>query len=452
VNAVTTLLVFLLGRRLMGRYSALAAAASFAFLSVGQPVLGPFAHATHFVILFAAAGALALLKAIETDRRAWLITSGALFGLALLMKQHGAFFALFAVAYLAWHQYRVELGSLRRFVLRAGMLLLGVAVPLAVTVVVLARAGVLGRFWFWTFTYASKYVTQVPLPAGLGIFLSKLGAIAGASALLWTMAAVGLIGVWRNDHRRGSRTFLLGFLLASFLAMVPGLYFRQHYFILALPAVALLAGVALDWVKKLLLKGQHSAAGVIVPLSMFVIAFGGAVLQQEFFLFERRPEDVSRATYGRNPFSESVEIAAYIKANTDEADRIAVLGSEPQIYFYANRLSATGHIYMYGLMEPHSYAEQMQREMIDEVERARPKFLVQVAVPESWLRQPGSAQVVFEWMPRYVKENFDLVGVAEIPSSGTTRYYWEAQAAGYTLRSQPAVLLYKRKGIAGAAD
>src|SRR5436190_14209482 len=68
VNAATILLIFLLARRLMEPLFATAAAASFAFLSLGQPVLGSYAHATHFVMLFAVAGSLALLKGIDTSR------------------------------------------------------------------------------------------------------------------------------------------------------------------------------------------------------------------------------------------------------------------------------------------------------------------------------------------------------------------------------------------------
>ena len=42
-------------------------------------------------------------------------------------------------------------------------------------------------------------------------------------------------------------SFLREFLLFSFLAVCPGFYFRRHYFILMLPAIALLAGVAVSF-------------------------------------------------------------------------------------------------------------------------------------------------------------------------------------------------------------
>ena len=69
------------------------------------------------------------------------------------------------------------------------------------------------------------------------------------------------------------------------------------------------------------------------------------------------------------PFLSLFRIADYLREHTTPDDTIAVLGSEPEIYFYSHRHSATGYIYTYPLMEPQKYARQMQEEMIREIER-----------------------------------------------------------------------------------
>jgi len=69
-------------------------------------------------------------------------------------------------------------------------------------------------------------------------------------------------------------------------------------------------------------------------------------------LFEASPADASRMIYPESPFPESIRIAEYLRERTTRNDTIAVLGSEPQIYFYSDRHSATGYVYTYGLMEP----------------------------------------------------------------------------------------------------
>jgi hypothetical protein len=67
---------------------------------------------------------------------------------------------------------------------------------------------------------------------------------------------------------------------------------------------------------------------------------------------------------------ESPEIARYVRERTTDDDRIAVIGSEPQIYFYTGRRPATRYLYTYPLMEPHPYAREMQLELCREVDAA----------------------------------------------------------------------------------
>ena len=86
--------------------------------------------------------------------------------------------------------------------------------------------------------------------------------------------------------------------------------------------------------------------------------------------------------------------------------QLRVLGSEPEIYFYSHRHSATGYIYTYGLMEPQKYAQQMQQEMIREIEGARPKYLISVAMGYSWLRRPDSEPAIFTWANEYMAQNY----------------------------------------------
>jgi hypothetical protein len=93
---------------------------------------------------------------------------------------------------------------------------------------------------------------------------------------------------------------------------------------------------------------------------------------------------------------------------------VAVLGSEPQIYFLSRRRSATGHIYTYALMERQPYARKMQDEMIAEIERNRPQFIVYVEEPYSWLRQDWSDPRLFDWWQDYWPRELTLVKTVPI--------------------------------------
>ena len=149
--------------------------------------------------------------------------------------------------------------------------------------------------------------------------------------------------------------------------------------------------------------------------------------------------------YGVNPFFESFTIADYIERNTGKMDDVAVLGSEPQIYFYSKRRSVTPYIYMYPLMEVHKYALNMQKNMIRDIESAQPAYLVFVNIPTSWSPWGESERLVFDWFKEY-NRGYDVVGVAEISPFEPTRYCWGDEARVYDPGEHPwYVTIHRRK-------
>jgi hypothetical protein len=70
---------------------------------------------------------------------------------------------------------------------------------------------------------------------------------------------------------------------------------------------------------------------------------------------------VSRAIYGGNPFIEAGEVGDYLRTHTQPNERIAVIGSEPEIYFYAQRQVSDGlHLHVRA-DEPQPYASRCRR-------------------------------------------------------------------------------------------
>ncbi len=442
INAATTFLVFLLARRLFGLLAGLVAAASYALLSTSPSVLGFAGHATHFVVLAALAGILLLLKAIEA-RRIWLFfLSGVLFGLAFLMKQPGILFAIFGGLYLAKTEYRDGRLDWRGLAPKAGAFVLGSILPFAVTCLVLFAAGTFQKFWFWTFLYSQKYASIIGIREGVHYFRLFAPEVVRPAFWIWAIAAVGLSAVLWDPKARAQRFFLGGFLFFSFLAVCPGLYFRLHYFILMLPAMALLAGVAVSSVRQSLLEGRHKAWSFL-PVLVFLVAFAGSIFLQREYFFEMDPVAACRAVYHTNPFPEAVEVGAYLKSHASPGARIAVLGSEPEIYFYADRHSATGYIYTYSLMEPQPYALQMQKEMMAEIEAAKPAFVVFVNVPQSFGRLASSETLILDWADSYVSTQYEKIGTVDMDDP--TDYIWGAAAKAYRPRSQLFIDVFRRK-------
>jgi hypothetical protein len=441
VNAATIILIFFLGRQLVNSVTGLAAGTTYAVLSISPSVLGFAGHATHYVLLPVLGGTLLLVS--STDRQAWgrLFASGLLFGIGLLMKQPALFFALFGTIYLVSRDLHRRVRAyeilVRVLIFGAGLIL-----PLVLTCLLLWQMGVFERFWFWTINYARQYGSLVSFSQAQQLFSYSAMKVMMAGWPIWALAGVGLVaGLWEK-RTRTSAVFLLGFLFFSALALCPGFYFRLHYFILVLPAVSLFTGVTISTLSDLAV--GRSIVVQFIPVLILGSALASPIIAERKFFFEASPADASRMIYPESPFAESVRIANYLQEHTTRSDTIAVLGSEPQIYFYSNRHSGTGYIYAYGLMEAQKYASQMQQEMIREIERARPKFLIFVVMPDSWLQGPESERLIFAWANEYTAQNYTVAGFVNIVAPDKTDYYF-----GSVPQSVPQlgkyILIYERK-------
>ena len=440
VNLVAIGLMFLLGRELLGEIGGIVTAASYAVLSLMPHVLGTAAHATHFVVLFAVAGTILLSRSADRKSPRRIFASGLLFGTAFLMKQPGLLFVVFGSAYLLTHDWRHRL-DLKRALSRNLLFVGGAVVPIGVTGLFLWSAGVFEKFWFWTVKYASHYGSQVSAGEGFQMFAGHFIGVIGTAWPIWGVGLVGLIAIAFDKTLRPRAGFLTTFSLFSALAVCPGLYFRPHYFILFLPALALISGSAIVAAFNFF----RTRAPVLRFAALLALAtcLAFPLWSERDFFFELPVAEANRLVNGTNPFPESIKIGDYIRSQSNPEDKIAVLGSEPQIYFYAQRLSATGYIYTYALMEPQPYAHQMQEEMIQEIETARPRFLVLIVMSKSWLAGPDSDQTIFRWADRYCENDYEEIGLINISEHGTD-YYFSNRPAGVTPAADH-ILIYRRK-------
>ncbi len=444
VNPITTLLVFWLAARLFGRLTGLIAGISYAALSTSPSVVGFAGHATHFVVLFAVGGALLLLVALKRNRAEIFFASGVLFGLAFLMKQPGVFFFVWAIAYLLWRKLRQPV-AWTELLRQSAALVAGFVGPFAATCLLTWRSGSFAEFWFWTFSYANRYGTNAGLKYGLEQLRANGADVIGPVVGIWSLAAIGVIAFLWNARARSNLFFSISFLLCSFLAVSPGLYYRNHYFILMLPAVAVLAGVAVGASVDTLQRRSGSLAISAIPVLLFVVAFAAAIYRQREFLFHLDPLQAAEQEYGQNPFPEALEIARHIEANTRPDATVAVLGCEPEIFFYSHRHSPTGHTCAYPILEP-TYGVTLQKQMEAEIQRGHPDIIVLINDPTSWIAFPKTASPseIMGWTNEYMKQSFELDGVVEMDKYGAN-YYWGERARKHPISMPSNIIVLKRR-------
>jgi hypothetical protein len=426
VSLATAGLVFLLTRRLCGNAAGVVAAGTYALLSINPANLGLAAHATHFVMLPALAGVVLLQNLEDHTRSARIFFAGLLLGLAVTMKQSGAAFGLFAAVWVAWCELSSGNRCWRRLFMRLGWLALGGMLPLVLMCGIVTLTGDFNRFWLWTVQYARAYTSISTFGWGtVAWMLENVWDQCQAAPGLWGLAVVGGLLLLCKQTLPRPRFFIISFSLFSFLAVCPGWYFREHYFIQLLPAAGLLTAVAFDTISGVWARRKLPFSPATIPSAIFAIAAAWTLIQWRDIYFLLTPVQACRAVYASSPFPEAVEISRFLTSHCAPDVRILVMGSEPEIYFYSHRRSATGYIYTYPLMEPQPYAAAMRGEMIQEIERANPAYVVFVNVHTSWQQNVTCTNTaMFDWFDQYRQERLQLVGVADILSDHRTEYRW----------------------------
>lgn len=438
VNAGSTVALFFLGRKLFDSRTGAIAAITFALMSLGEGTVGLAAHATQFVICCVLVGLLLLLRAMENARSWAFLSSGLLFGMAFILKQPGIIFGIFAGIILLTNQLQ-QRKPLRAVLYHTLLFTVGVMLPFAIMCGLIWRAGVFTKFWFWTVTCAGGRWLSLQDAWDILAFYFRANRV---QALWWCGAGFGFILMTRSGIPRPRKIFMALFTLFSMVAVSLGFQFRDHYFVLLLPTIGLLIGIGITEATKGL--SRPSLPGILrhTPVMIFAGLCLAVILVERKTFFELTPRQVIQNWYMGNPFCEAVDVAEYLKLHSSKTDRIAVIGSEPEIYFYSQRRSATGHLSTYILMEDHPFSEFLQQEMIDEISVSAPLYLVVVTNDGSWVQTERSRKRIFEWLAQFT-QSYELVGVVDARSSPAINRWNEEARSEATPKS--GLLVYRRK-------
>lgn len=419
----------------------------FFLMSLSYSLQGVFARAEHFVVLFALAGLWILSEAFGKNKKKMFFMffiGGFSLSLSFIMKQHGLFFTLFGLLYFGRKAYSGLMAKVldkKEFIKSFIIYFVGSIFPFLILILVYQIKGELSLLWFWTFAYAKEHLSIMTIPFGLEYLRSNFFLIARVHPFQTLLFFIGLLAVLLQI-RKNKNWIFLSFATASFLCIVPGFYFSKYYFNMFLPGLCLLAAVGAFYLAKKFAGKENFKKALFVVVLLATLY---PVFSQSDYLFSYSGHQTSRLIFGDNPFPEAMVIADYLKNNTNSSDKIAVLGSEPEIFFYTKRKSATGFIYMYSLMDDQKYAVQMQNQLIQEIESSMPKYIVFVSMDTSWRHSRHKGEIIINWYPNFLKDNYKLVGVADSYARDKTDYIWGEEALEYKIKSENIVWIYEKK-------
>lgn len=442
---LSIILLYVFARMAYDDWVAVAASGAFALLSMSYHVQGFWANAEHFILPFVLGANILLLLGLRTKRIMDILISGILFGCAALVKQHGAFFGLWgfiALLVFLWKDKNIDKKAVWKNI---GIYAGGVCIPIVICFSYLASVGVIDKFFLWTFAYAKEYSSLSIIREIKFNFIGAFFPLIRFASLIWIVSAIGVAVLFRKSYNRESSFLVLGFVLAGLIASSIGFYFRAHYLILILPAVALLFGIGIRFIFQVFSLASAPIVRYFPPVFIVVIAFIGTLSAHWDVLAQFSVAEVTQTVYHQNPFPYSLRIAELIKEKTSEKDRIAIIGNEPQLLFYAKRKSATSFIYTYSLMEDQPFAEQFRHEMMQQVESKAPKLLVYTRLQPEWYKKSRGMEELDSWFFQYAKSHYTPVARFEYFNIWDTLFVSDP----VRLESKPTHLfwisLYERK-------
>ncbi len=227
-------------------------------------------------------------------------------------------------------------------------------------------------------------------------------------------------------------------LIGASLSVMPGLRFYPHYWIHFMPCISIV-------VASLFSASKFSQNAMIGngALAIFLILFIFSINQRKEYYFSPNFTKELYSTYGDNPFPEMDVIAKYLKKKMTPSDEIGVLGSEPQLFMYLGKISPTRHVFPGFFMSDVVRGPGFQQEMISDFDKTKPKYIVFVNHPYSWLVKEAR-QPIFDWYNNVVMKTYHPVGFADIKNNTPTNYVWDVAATTYKPTGEKNIIVWER--------
>jgi len=379
------------------------AAAAFA-VSIGLAKLETNANTEFFMLLPMTAGLLAFTLARRTGSGWWYLVSGVLGGAAILTKTiyviPMAFLFLFAVA----QNRRTAPG--RHSLLspavwsRASMMIVGSLAAFAVFAVPLLLLGAFGdmmeclTYYSWIYSghvsLLSRLIATVKSPAFM-VFVT------GPWVVLAAFGAYVLLRAKDND----TGLLLAGWFAANLLSIYAAGRFYNHYYIVLLPAMALLVPAGIE----LVIKNWRT-----VPGQVFIVVALPALLMAPLSLTlhvyaQPTPSDRHIAKYESDRTdweARSPALGAWLADRTNPSDYIYNFGFQSELYFYADRTSPSRFFFDNAL----GLDEKYEREAVQELSANPPAYVVDSAIYEKKTELNYYSEPIKQW----IEQNYVYVG------------------------------------------
>ncbi len=411
--AASACALFFLALRFLEQKWAVLAALLFVLFSIDPLLYGTEANTEMFMLLPLILSVLFFFWAASSSRREIIlaITAGALIGLSTAFKQVAAVqwpFLVFMFPLFCGRQ-----GPIRRTASFAVYSAVGIAAVWGAICLFFSLRHGFGDFVYSVFTHNLEYVKGLSGSDRLHCLESTLKILAWDEWPVWLFSVVGLAWMLKSRRFRAFLFFVAWWMVSAAGVSASGYYF-PHYFQQILPVLCLTTAFGADALDRLaawktvspLLRRAALATVCLAPVAM--------VLLRITFLYSNA--EAVNVIYPGSHFAEKQILAQRLAQVTRPGDKVFIYGAEPEMLFYAQRVSATRYIFLFPLFGPYSDAKARQIATIKEITQNNPSAMV--FLPNELFFMPGSEQYFSEWSESYQLQNFDTDSCLAINPAG----------------------------------
>jgi hypothetical protein len=428
LNIIGGFLLVKIGEKWIDKKAGWLAGGFYMLFSLSFHVQGITANCEHFVVVFF----LLSLYFLVFQRYFFM---GFFAALAVLMKQQGAILLIFSLVYFIYILIKTkeEGFSLKKIALAK----IGFLIPLSIFLLSLWYHKAIDAFKFFAVDYAQTYI-QIRKPAfdfiNLKLLFEEWERFLFDCRISLVFALIlGFFHKKSTFKTPLNPLFLVLFVLIGYACVLPGWYFRAHYYQFMVPPVALLMAYLWSWFRSF---NQDILFKILYSSALYVgLCF--SIHSQKVYLFHEKKESVVNQMYPGLVFNELKELGLILKKNSKPTDTIGFMGHEPQIVFYADRVSASGYMYNYPQLETQPYNRRMAEQYRDEIIKNKPKWFVDCLHWQDW----GwfDTRIPMEETYNFIKKNYYLRGVLYQDK----KFDWQIDSVD--IQREPMAIIFERR-------
>ncbi len=381
---VSVPLFFFLTQRLFQSHKISTIATTVYVILFGSPFLeGNIANAENFILPLTIFSGLLIYSStnthdnlkLNTNKRVIFFVSGLLLGIAFLFKIVAIFDAIAFTLFLLFLAVpKLSKRSLKLATISILPLLIGFLVPFVFSIIYFSMHGILAEYLSSAFSRNIDYVGFENYLFGVpqGLLIVKIFLLIGATILIF---------INRRLFHKPTLFLLLWTTFALFSANFSGRPYT-HYLLVLLPTFCLFIAYLIQAKKR---REQKLAVLVVLGMSIiFSLTFPLYGVGKTFAYYQNAVSFLTNTRDLRSYQSffdpetpRDYAIASFLKANTNEKDRIFIWGDSAQIYAMSEKLPPYKYAVAYHVIQ----SPQLLHETQQAIDTVKPKYII--VLPET---------------------------------------------------------------------